>query len=123
MARGHHGGFAIVAGAWAAWLLVAVPFALLLVLEHREVGVEPLLVSVSECRNHRDSTNGVPHWQWDPPGTYCVIAKSSEIDHREVFNRPRAWRWGVIATLAITFPLIVAATVRTARRDDAQFAT
>jgi len=70
MERGHHGGFAIVAGAWAAWLLVAVPFALLLVLEHREVGVEPLFISVSGCLSHRDPT-----------------------------------------------------TVRTARRDDAQFAT
>src|SRR3954469_3225178 len=123
MERTHPDGLAIVAGAWVAWLLVAVPFTLLLVLEHREVGVEPRLISVSGCPNHRDSTNGVPHWQWDPPGTYCAIAKSSEIDHREVFNRPGAWRWVVIATLAITLPLTVWATVRVIRRDDTQFAT
>ena len=123
MERTRPDGLAIVAGAWVVWLLVAVPFTLLLVLEHREVGVEPLFISVSGCLNHRDSTNGVPHWQWDPPGTYCVIAKSSEIDHREVFNRPRTWRWVVIAMLAITLPLIVWATVRTVRRDEAQFAT
>src|SRR4029079_6480941 len=123
MERAHHGALAIVAGMWAAWLLLAVPFALLLVLAHREVRVEPLFISVSGCLDRRDSTNGVAHWQWDPPGTSCVIAKSSEIDHREAFNRPRAWRWIVIATLAITLPLIVGVTVRTARRDDTQFVT
>jgi hypothetical protein len=110
-------GLAIVASVWVAWIVVAGLFAWLLVLEHREVGVEPMFLSVSGCLDHRDSTNGVPHWQWDPPGTFCAIEKSPDIPHREVFNRPRAWRWVLLATLVGTLPLLIWSTVRTVRRD------
>jgi hypothetical protein len=117
MARNTVDRVTAIACAWAVWVLGTGIFAGLLMIEYGEVGTEPLVLSVSGCiSNEYDSVNGVPHWQWNPPGTYCVIERSADIPDRKVFGRPRSWRWGVIALILVTFPLLVWGTVRLAPR-------
>ena len=48
-----------------------------------------------------DSEVGIPRWQWNPPGHYCVRATSSPPGTPRVWNRPSDWTYAVLVVFVV----------------------
>jgi hypothetical protein len=108
--RGRSPGRYVLAAAVALWFAVSIGFVAMLAIEY-------VSVRFSACEFY-DSTNGTPHWQSFPPGSYCTVSKAQAALVPGVtlpdWHPPSERRGTAVVILAVTGVLL--ATVIVVRR-------